>query len=124
MWSDCEIFMLGSRKILIGRANRSEKFHDLGSVRDQVNGCRALVGGSGFVSFDHCSEATFVINVMDLSVKSIAINESVAFSDSMSSVTDVVHHGCPLYYNRTCGSNFPVVDLCLVISETLIAQST
>ncbi|GFX09723.1 hypothetical protein TNCV_653221 [Trichonephila clavipes] len=29
MGSDCEIFMLGSRKLLIGRANRSEEFHDL-----------------------------------------------------------------------------------------------
>ncbi|GFU95224.1 hypothetical protein TNCV_2313951 [Trichonephila clavipes] len=46
MWSDCEIFMLRSRKLLINRANRSEKFHDLGDfwLHGSELSVRSLIG--------------------------------------------------------------------------------
>ncbi|GFY58287.1 hypothetical protein TNIN_444141 [Trichonephila inaurata madagascariensis] len=56
----------------------------VGSVGDQVNGGRVLVGGSGFVGFDLSSEATVVGDAVDLSADFTGIGETVVSLDCMS----------------------------------------
>ncbi|GFY68633.1 hypothetical protein TNIN_366801 [Trichonephila inaurata madagascariensis] len=82
----------------------------VGSVGDQVNGCWVLVGGSGFVGLDLSSKSTVVSDVVDFSANSTSIGESVASSDSVSSIprffsvllTMVVLHAVPKLVGLRC----------------------
>ncbi|GFV48294.1 uncharacterized protein TNCV_666961 [Trichonephila clavipes] len=81
MWSDCEIFMLGSRKLLIGRANCSEKFHSLGDI--WLHSCQVIYSQFGLAIHqnDHQARRRFVEWVQNEIAVVPDFHKRILFSD-------------------------------------------